>query len=541
MSIGDPLTFNALFVGAFHGGIHHFAGLRAIIVDATLIGLTRRGLIADSGMLATKQLLLHLGYAQGWRLGGRLVGITTPHTEESIAHTVRRLLGLIGLADTPFDAPDQGSVVTVAGSCEAEEHVRHCGPSDEPVCWFAAGYISGYLSRTLGVAVVCREDLCQASGHPVCTFHIDARTGTALDVVNTDPFDRATSAYLLLALTGDVGVPDSHRDPHVGDLEPGTRSAAMRALLMLARRAAPGETTVLLTGESGVGKEFLARDVHAHSERARGPFVPVNCGALSEALLESELFGHTRGSFTGAVADKKGLFETAHGGTLFLDEIGEMRPDVQVKLLRVLQDHELRRVGDVRMRPIDVRVIAATNRDLHADVTAKRFRDDLYYRLAVVTFHVPPLRERDEDLRDLTDLFMRRLAERSRRPGLQLTTRARAALMSHHWPGNIRELMNALESAAALTARTTIDVADLPAHLRTPVLAPAAVGDSPALLWQMERDHIFAVLRRARGNRTRAAAQLGIGIKTLYRKLRRYGWLEPDPAPVGHTDRRRSE
>lgn len=540
MSIGDPLTLNGLFVGA-HGGIHHVAGLRAIIVDAALIGLTRRGLIADTGLLATKRFVLRLGYAQGWRLGVRLADHPSPQTEETpLADTVRRLLGLIGLADTHSDAPDQGSVVTVAASCEAEEHVRHCGPSDEPVCWFAAGYISGYLSRTLGLAVVCREALCQASGHPVCTFHIDAQSDAALDVLNTDPFDPTASAYLRLALTGDVDKLDGNSERHSGNLPPGTRSAAMRALLMLARRAAPGETTVLLTGESGVGKEHLARDIHAHSERARGPFVPVNCGALPDALLESELFGHVRGSFTGAVTDKKGLFEAAHGGTLFLDEIGEMRLDVQVKLLRVLQDHELRRVGDVRMRPIDVRVIAATNRDLQADVAAKRFRDDLYYRLAVVTFRIPPLRERDEDLHDLIDLFVRRLAERERRPGLHLTPRARAALMSHHWPGNIRELDNALEAACALTERTTIDVPDLPAHLRTPVLAPAGASDGPALLWQVERAHIFAILRRARGNRTRAAAQLGISAKTLYRKLRRYGWLEHDEG-VGHTDPLRSE
>jgi DNA-binding NtrC family response regulator len=278
---------------------------------------------------------------------------------------------------------------------------------------------------------------------------------------------------------------------------------------------------VLLTGESGVGKERIARFIHQESPRTAGPFVAINCGAVPETLLESELFGHAKGSFTGASQDRPGLFEAAHGGSLLLDEIGDVPPAMQVKLLRVLQEREVRRVGENRSRPVDVRVIAATNRDLVADIHAARFRQDLYYRLRVVEIQVPPLRDRREDILPLARSFLAAAAARTGRKVAGFSPAAAARLLSHPWPGNVRELENAVERAVVLARRQRIDVDDLPEDLLSSTPAPPAIGDIQPLA-QVERDYILAAIRAEQGNRTRAARKLGIGTATLYRKLKEY-------------------
>jgi two-component system response regulator HydG len=512
--------------GSSEARLNSSASPRTVAIDAGLIGFSRRVLIAELGLLATKRFILRLGYAQGWR--SAMNGRSNDREPSSGLAAVGQLLDRLGLSE-PCDVNDttEQSVLAIARSCEAEEHRREFGRVDAPVCWFLAGYVSGHLSRQTGLAVVCREEQCLAVEHDHCRFRIEVSRDTAVDLSLTDPFDIAASAHLLSAVAPDEP-PDAAQaaplsvDADPGDIGLGMRSPRMRAVMDHARRAAQVESTVLITGESGVGKERLARFIHEHSPRVRGPFVPVNCGALPDTLIESELFGHRRGAFTGATEDRAGLFEAAHGGSIFLDEIGELRLDLQVKLLRVLQEREVRRVGDVRSRPVDVRVITATNRDLLADVQSKRFRQDLYYRLAVLAFHVPPLRERDDDLRALVDVLLAKAQRRLRRPRLGLTPRARAFLLAYHWPGNIRELENAIESASAFAATLDIDVSDLPAYVQRPVAPVAALGEPVRPLWEMERDYILAVLRRNRGNRTHAAEQLRIGSKTLYRKLRRY-------------------
>jgi len=282
------------------------------------------------------------------------------------------------------------------------------------------------------------------------------------------------------------------------------------------------DSTVLLTGESGVGKERLARFIHEHSARAAGPFIAVNCGAVPESLLESELFGHNRGSFTGATQDRIGLFEAANGGTLLLDEIGDVPPGVQVKLLRALQEREIRRVGENRNRPINVRVLAATNRDLVAEIHAARFREDLYYRLRVVEIRVPPLRERREDILSLAQLFLEQAVERTGRTVTGLTPAAAQLLLTYSWPGNVRELANAVERAVVMAQGSRIDVEDLPQEIGLAVPEPVTVGEVRPLA-QIERDYIASVLRGVGGNRAQAAAKLGIGAATLYRKLKRFG------------------
>src|SRR5438876_3182512 len=305
---------------------------------------------------------------------------------------------------------------------------------------------------------------------------------------------------------------------------------AFREALDQAARVAPEETTVLLTGESGTGKELVARAIHYASRRAEGPFVAVNCAALPEALVESELFGHERGAFTGADKLKRGRFELAAGGTLFLDEIGELAPSVQAKLLRVLQERQYERVGGTATLSADVRLVTATNRDLEQVVGDGRFRVDLYYRLAVFRIHLPALREREDDILILADHFLRRLAERMGRSKAGLSEQARQLLLVHHWPGNIRELQNAIERALILADGALISGAHLGIAGHSPaavgVLFRPAVGESSAPVTQplaeVEKQSIIEALRRAKGNKSHAAAALGLSRGALYTRLRRF-------------------
>ncbi len=310
------------------------------------------------------------------------------------------------------------------------------------------------------------------------------------------------------------------------------RTPQMIELYKEIARVAPTSSTVLILGESGTGKELIARALHAHSRRAQNPFVAINCGALTETLLEAELFGHVRGSFTGAVADKKGLFEEAHGGTIFLDEISETTPALQVKLLRVLQEGEIKRVGETRSRSVDVRVIAATNRDLEQEVKAGRFREDLYYRLSVVTLRVPPLRERREDIPLLAAYFLRRAQERTGR-ALAFSPAALDVLMAYPWPGNVRELENSIEYAAIHARGGVIAPEDLPEKIRSSLphlrrtraattLEATLFHDLPSLD-ELERRYLLYVLDCVKGNRSRAAEILGIDRRTLYRMAERFG------------------
>jgi transcriptional regulator with PAS, ATPase and Fis domain len=300
------------------------------------------------------------------------------------------------------------------------------------------------------------------------------------------------------------------------------RSAAMRRLVDLAWRVAQVDSTVLISGESGTGKERVAGLVHRASARAPGPFIAFNCGAITETLLESELFGHARGAFTGALHERLGLFEAANGGTLLLDEVGDISPAMQVKLLRVLQEREVRRVGESAARAIDVRVIAATNRDLAREIAEGRFRLDLYYRLNVVELPVPPLRQRREDIPALARILLADAAFRLRRPAPELSPRAADQLLRYPWPGNVRELENAMERAVALSRSSRAELEDLPDEVRQSLPRPL-LGSPVQRLEAVEREYILAVLELNAGHQGRTAEQLGIGSATLYRKLKSYG------------------
>jgi DNA-binding NtrC family response regulator len=301
-------------------------------------------------------------------------------------------------------------------------------------------------------------------------------------------------------------------------------SRAWLDVLKLAEAVAPTESTVLVLGESGTGKEVIARYVHDLSTRAESPFSSINCGALPEGLLESELFGHVKGSFTGAVKDKSGLFTAAAGGTFFLDEIGETTPATQVKLLRVLQHREVIPVGATDPQPIDVRLVAATNRDLEEEIRRGNFRRDLFYRLNVITIHLPPLRARREDIAVLAESFLRRAATAGGEPH-RLSDAAVEALSEYSWPGNVRELENALERAMILSKTELIEPEALPDRVRERQAEPLVADRTPAspTLETIERAYIQFVLSAEGGNKTRAADVLGIDPSTLHRKLARYG------------------
>jgi two-component system response regulator HydG len=329
-------------------------------------------------------------------------------------------------------------------------------------------------------------------------------------------------------------------------------SPKMQRIFRLISKVAPTDSTVLLLGESGTGKELVARLIHVQSRRALGPFIPVHLGAIPETLIESELFGHTRGSFTGATADRVGLVEQADGGTLFLDEVGDMPAMAQVKLLRTLERSEVRRLGENDERLVNVRVVAATHRDLPVEIVAGRFREDLYHRLNVIQIELPPLRDRREDIGLLASYFLERYARRAGREGLAFAPDAAEMLERYDYPGNVRELENAIEHAVAVSEGRRIRGADLPGSIRAPRLltgerraagvagaphagaagrgAPAGAAEAVAermrdswSLAEIEKEHIQRVLALHEGNATTAAKQLGISRTTLWRKLRQYG------------------
>ena len=390
--------------------------------------------------------------------------------------------------------------------------------------------------RTSGIALL-KEFKEMSSGSEVILISGFGTLETAVEAVREGAFDYVSKPFNVneviatarRALKGrDAGAPAavllkeySEASGLVG------HSHKMIELYKQIALVAPSRSTVLITGESGTGKELVARALHRNSPRAQAAFVAVNCAAITETLLESELFGHVKGSFTGATADKRGLFEEANAGTIFLDEIGETSLAVQVKLLRVLQEGEMRRVGSARSVRVDVRVLAATNRDLEREVKEGRFREDLYYRLSVVALCVPPLRERTEDLPLLAANALRQAREAGAR-ATTISEEALAMLNHYEWPGNVRELENTIAHAALYARGYVITPEDLPAKVRKQTRAQpenktqSMFNDLPSLD-ELERRYIIHVLQTVSGSRTRAAEVLGIDRRTLYRMAERFG------------------
>jgi len=516
------------------GGVMRFAGERALIFDAVALGILRRTLIEALGVAATRGILTRFGYAHGQRTAAAMKDAFPWDSDDEWRISGGRLHRLQGQV-VPEPVRDTREFVEDIwhDSYEAEQHLSHLGRCDQPVCWALCGFASGYLSYTNQRPIYFIETRCRGRGDSVC--HVIGRprddwptdAASELAYFETTGLDEAIAGAVkkLRQAERQLRSREQRLAGYKARPEPDgitAASPAMRKVLDLARRVARVDSTVLVTGESGVGKERIARMIHEESARAGRALVAINCGAMPENLLESELFGHAKGSFTGASQDRPGLFEEASGGTLFLDEIGEVSAPMQVKLLRALQEQEIRRIGENRNRSVDVRVIAATNRNLVDEVKAGRFRQDLYYRLRVVELAVPPLRERVEDILPLARVLLATVAQRTRSKATSFTPKAVAQLQRYPWPGNVRELENALERAVVMATGARIDADDLPAEIAQTVASSWIPGDERSLA-DVEKSYILSVLDAHGGNRTRAAAQLRIAPATLYRKLSEYG------------------
>lgn len=534
-------------------GAIRFAGQRALMLDAVAMGVLRKYLVEGFGLNAARSVLTQFGFAHGWRMAEALETGLEWEGEDAWSQAGLRLFtlqGMFAVAPGGHDARSKEGTMLLT-SFEAEQHVLHLGRSTEPACWTLCGLLSGYLSRTTGEEIFVLEDRCAARGDSAC--HLLGRRRSEWGEERADELQYFQQPHLAECL--DVSLRrvvttlraaetklSQHRRALIrmaADDSPDgivAKSRTMRTLVDLTRRIASVDSTVIITGESGAGKERIARLLHEASPRATGPFIAVSCGAISETLLESELFGHVRGAFTGATHDRSGLFEAANHGTLLLDEIGEVSPGMQVKLLRVLQEREIRRVGENTPRPIDVRVVTATNRDLAEAIDSGSFREDLYYRIKVVELHVPPLRDRRADIVPLARVLLAQSAVRMSRPIRELSPGAADQLLRYTWPGNVRELENAMERAVALARGSRVELEDLPEDVRDARPWRVGPGDHVRPLSDVVKACILDALERNEGNQTHTAKQLGIGTATLYRKLKSYGLIpdrarRPEPAP----------
>lgn len=533
LNISELLEFDS------EDGLVRFAGQRALIVDATANGNLRKELVSQFGLTTARAILTRFGFVQGWRMADAMQDLFQWESVDDWTHACGRIHMLGGMYRLGPTSPGllTREGLTLIDSYEAEQHLAHIGRCEASVCWTICGLTSGYLSRALGKQIYVLEEHCIGRGDAAC--HLLGRTREEwgderaeelrfFHVENLQEWLEPT-LHLITANLKEAEQKLREKKHALVRVEPAaddvhgliTRSEPMRRVVDLARRVAKVDSSILITGESGTGKEVIAHLIHDESARAAGPFIAVNCGAITETLLESELFGHARGSFTGAMQSRVGLFEEANGGTLLLDEVGDVSTGMQVKLLRVLQEREIRRVGENKSRTVNVRVIAATNRDLAEEIASGRFRMDLYYRLNVIQLHMPPLRSRREDILPLARILLNRATERFRSPVTGLSPRAANQLLRYDWPGNVRELENAMERAVALGRTSLLDFDDLPDEVRRAVPSPSVDGPIRALV-EVEKDYILAVLDLNGGNQARTARELGIGTATLYRKLKCY-------------------
>jgi DNA-binding NtrC family response regulator len=531
-------------------GIIRLHEQRVVILSAAAMGLLRKELVDTLGPETARRLLLRFGFADGYHDAVNLrerSAWSSPLDGVRAGATLHTLEGIVRADVRRIDHdPETGRFeqeVAWHDSYEAEQHLHHYGKSATPVCWSVVGYSSGFVSACLGQEIYFREQSCagQGTGHCVAVGRDAESWGAELDAIRSD-FQAADLGHEVERLRAAVGTRLKELERRERLLERRERelnvlrerinrhaaarhfvagSPAMQEVLELGARVAPLDTTVLVYGESGTGKEFIVRMIHDQSPRASGPFVSINCAALTETLLESELFGHVRGAFTGAVRDKAGLFEVATNGTLFLDEVGEVAPTVQAKLLRALQEREIRRVGAERNIKVNARVVAATNRDLRAAVDAGTFREDLYFRLGAFIITVPPLRDRREDIPPLVHAFLVRAATRMKKDVRAVSADAMSALMNYRWPGNVRELEHAVERGVILANGPSLRVRDLPPEVTQKTRVRP--GDDTLDLQQQERAAIERALERFGGNRRRAAEALNISTVTLWRKMKQYG------------------
>lgn len=520
----------------FGEGNLNLHGRRLVLHSLNAFAQFRKDLFESVGQEEARRILTRFGYFWG---NADAAAMKRIFEWDSLAEWLKagpRMHGLQGAAKVVMNSlaldEAEGTFrmdLTWHDSDEAEEHLLELGKADYPVCWMLVGYASGYVSFCLGKEIYFVEEKCRAMGGRVCSAVGKDRESWGAAIDKHLPYFRAEDirgkiSHLTEELkekTRQIALQQKREEKvdRAASFAPvDVKSASFQKVLDLATRVAGYDSSVLITGESGVGKEVLGRYIHGLSPRSKGPFVGVNCVALPETLLESELFGHKKGAFTGAIENRIGLFEKAQQGTIFLDEIGDISMAMQMKLLRVLQEKEIMRVGESVVRKVNIRVIATTNRDLKSAVADGTFREDLYYRLGVIEIEVPPLRERREDILALARYFVGQLSKQLRMPKLHLHASSLDPLLSYAWPGNVRELENAIERAAVLCKDGCIEPDDFPPS----VLSSTAPQDRDASLSMadVEKQHILAVLKSTNNNRTKAAGILGISQATLWRKLK---------------------
>jgi DNA-binding NtrC family response regulator len=441
-----------------------------LMIHSSVMGLLRKELIETLGINRAKGFLMRFGYHSGWK-DAELVAKVRPDMSKEDAFFVGPQLhcikGMVNVKPVSLNIDLDNDVFQGEfdwfDSYEADVHLHDFGPSEDPICWTLIGYASGYTTYFMGQPVIFKETQCVGMGHEHC--HIVGKPAEEWDdqaelerYLLPDPI--AEELFSLQSQLSDLR--DNFRNSDQSEdllFNSVGRSGAFKHVCQLIRRASSSRVTVLLQGETGVGKEIVARGLHLSSDRADKAFVAVNCACIPPDLIEAELFGVEKGAFTGAVQSREGKFERAHGGTIFLDEVIELSPRAQASLLRVLQESEMERVGDTRTRRIDVRVVAAANEDLEEAVRNGKFRPDLFYRLNVYPVHIPPLRDRTEDIPLLIEHFLEKYHTLYNKRTLGVSDLAMQALMNYKWPGNIRELENMIERGVILTDNNhTIDL-----------------------------------------------------------------------------------
>jgi DNA-binding NtrC family response regulator len=538
-------------------GTLHFAHRRMLLFDADAMGLLRKELVETLGLQRARRILIRFGYACGyrdaltskevvdwsnlaewWAAGPRL------HTLEGVVRVHVRRVEIDKVHNT-FDVEAEWH-----NSYEAEQHRTHIGVSDTPVCWTLTGYASGHSTAVFGQEVFCYEQECVGKGDACCRViaraadaanpqvqalradyrveNVEAELGRVLEALEQQAKALAQQQAKVSSLESQLSSLREALHDTNGAAELVGTSAVFRQVLQLVERVAPSDTTVLLCGETGTGKDMMARVLHARSARQEQPLITVNCAALPTGLVESELFGHEKGAFTGAVQRRLGRFEAADGGTLFLDEIGDLPLEAQAKLLRVLEHGAFERLGSTHTITVNVRLVAATNQPLEQLVAEGKFRADLFYRVNVFPIHLPSLRERPEDIGLLTHYFAQKFRTRFKKQITRIDPRTLARLRAYPWPGNVRELEHLIERAVLLADGEvlTVDV-PLSTGARTAVQGHESVrAGSWTTLTAMERAYIADVLRHTHGRIAGpdgAAELLGLPASTLRHRLKKLG------------------
>ena len=545
MKASDLHLLELLEIDAERGSIR-FKDRRMLLWDADAFGSLRKELIDSLGFKQARAILKRFGFANGYRDARMTENLLHWDSDKEWWLTCPRLQShegkvqpKVGTVKVDREAKEFAMEVTWDNSYEAEQHLRIFGETDSPVCWTLAGVASGFATALMGEECIVVETECIAMGHAFCK--VSGKTRRAWGEKGAEVAQDYQAQPLASELDDrerELGklqhaLAKRERELAANSSSSATPQAAelvscslqMEKVLKLCETVAKVDSTALITGEPGVAKIEIAEFIHSQSELRDGPFQMLNCGALPETLLESELFGHVEGAFTGAGRDKLGLFETTRGGTLLLHEVSEMSPTIQVKLLRALQEQEIWPVGASEPRPISLRVLTSTSQDLERLTQEGKFRMNLFYLLSVVVIDVPPLRARSEDIVPLARAFIRSTCQKNNLPPKSLTSEAAEALVEHSWPGNVRELRNAIERAVVLGGtKNKIERADLSANIRSVSANVANVRyDQVITIAELARRSVLEVLARYQGNRTRTAKALGIGANTLWRKLKAWG------------------